>query len=311
MFRAEAGLTWSAAEVTAVALGGTLAAITSADEEALVLNLLSLDPLAWNFEPHDNAFNGPWIGLVQAAGSSEPGGVWGWVTGESSSYSDWHSGQPDNYLGDTVGLFWNAFGAIGWGDQVDDPITIGYTAPHTGLAEIGATVSTLNGTNGHDMIWAADIANKLNGLNGDDLLYGNGGKDKISGGADNDVLFGGLGNDTLLGGSGNDILQGDSGQDVLTGGSGADVFVFVAATDSSAKVANADTITDFSSLDGDVISLTAIDAIAGGADDAFVLHTGAFTAAGQVRITDDGVNTTLALNLDADKSLGSGLVLGS
>jgi Ca2+-binding RTX toxin-like protein len=54
----------------------------------------------------------------------------------------------------------------------------------------------------------------------------------------------------LIGGAGDDVLEGGAGLDSLTGGSGADAFYFAQAN------AGADTITDFSALEGDVIRIS-------------------------------------------------------
>lgn len=56
-------------------------------------------------------------------------------------------------------------------------------------------------------------ADTLNGLGGDDTLYGLSGNDTLNGGAGNDKLYGEAGADTLDGGAGNDILYGDAGND--------------------------------------------------------------------------------------------------
>lgn len=55
----------------------------------------------------------------------------------------------------------------------------------------------------------------------------------------------------LAGDWGNDTLNGGSGNDWLSGGSGADVFVFDAAF-------GCDTITDFSTYNGDRIDLSSL-----------------------------------------------------
>lgn len=95
------------------------------------------------------------------------------------------------------------------------------------------------------------------------------------------VLKGSNAANILIGGSGNDVITGGKGADVLTGNGGADSFVFVALTDS--KGAGRDTITDFQT-GVDHIDLSLIDAITGGANDAFTfVGAAAFTAAGQVR----------------------------
>ena len=84
---------------------------------------------------------------------------------------------------------------------------------------------TLNGLAGDD---------KLFGGNGSDSLDGSDGKDSLDGGAGNDMLSGGIGNDTLTGGSGvdvldggadNDILDGQADDDILNGGTGRDLLI--------------------------------------------------------------------------------------
>ncbi|WP_395672568.1 M10 family metallopeptidase C-terminal domain-containing protein [Inquilinus sp.] len=87
--------------------------------------------------------------------------------------------------------------------------------------------------------------------------------------------------------AGNDVLTGGTGADVLKGGAGADTFRYVATGDSTLAAAGRDTITDFTT--GDHIDLSAIDANgAGPGNTAFTFGTGAFTAAGQIRVLDFG-----------------------
>ena len=103
-------------------------------------------------------------------------------------------------------------------------------------------------------------------------------------------MFGGSGNDRLLGGSGNDLLSGGAGRDLLSGDAGEDVFRFDRVADS--RRGAVDRITDFSP--GDLVDLSRIDAVAGGADDAFVFVGDAdFTAAGQLRAFVSGGTTFL------------------
>lgn len=112
------------------------------------------------------------------------------------------------------------------------------------------------GTNGGDCITGMNLADYISGFAGNDLIYGRAGNDEISGDDGSDTIYGGAGMDRIVGGSGNDIVSG---------GSGADVFAYSSVTDSLASVK--DTITDFDRAD--IIDLSAIDAIAGGSDDAF------------------------------------------
>jgi ELWxxDGT repeat protein len=118
-------------------------------------------------------------------------------------------------------------------------------------------------------------------------------------------LFGGAGNDVLKGGTGNDQLFGGLGADQLTGNAGSDTFFYTLTSQSTA--ASRDTLFGFAS--GDRIDLSAIDAIAGGANDALTfVGSAAFTAAGQVRLVQNGAEWLLEANVDAD--LGADMVIG-
>lgn len=95
---------------------------------------------------------------------------------------------------------------------------------------------------------------KLTGTAGDDHLVGStvfG--DSLAGTKGDDTLEGRGGNDVLAGGFGNDRLIGGSGRDRLAGGPGRDTFVF----DVPPRVANADTVVDFSIAEGDTIAVAA------------------------------------------------------
>ena len=100
-------------------------------------------------------------------------------------------------------------------------------------------------------------------------------------------------------------LAGGGGADMLTGRGGADTFVFLAASDSGIGAAR-DLITDFQragAVGGDLIDLSAIDAVPGGADNPFTLIAGAaFTAPGQLRIVylAGSDETVIFGNTDAD-----------
>ena len=73
--------------------------------------------------------------------------------------------------------------------------------------------------------------------------------DTIIGDNSPDVLNGGYGADTITGGPKNDLIIGGMGADKLTGGLGADQFRYNSASEGG------DTITDFSSAQGDKISV--------------------------------------------------------
>ncbi len=94
-----------------------------------------------------------------------------------------------------------------------------------------ASANTLTGLSGY--------ANRLNGLGGNDTLYGGNLDDVLEGGEGNDTLYGNAGHDTLVGGKGNDMLNGGSGNDtyVFNQGDGADVI-----TDQDYSSGNHDTL---------------------------------------------------------------------
>lgn len=132
-------------------------------------------------------------------------------------------------------------------------------------------------------------------------LLGNGNINGTGNALDN-VITGNNGSNALNGGAGSDTLLGGGGQDDLNGGAGADMFVYRAITDSGVGGNNRDVINGFSSVDGDRIDLSAIDAIAGGAWDQFTfIGTQAFTGVGQLRyVVNNGGNLTLQGNTTGD-----------
>jgi len=86
-----------------------------------------------------------------------------------------------------------------------------------------------------------------------DLFFG--GADTFKGSKGGDVLYSHDGNDVLAGGKGIDALVGGLGADTMAGGADEDTFVYLAATDSTKKVA--DLITDLNDVD-DFINLQAL-----------------------------------------------------
>ncbi len=98
-------------------------------------------------------------------------------------------------------------------------------------------------------------------------MTGDGGPNTLRGGDNNDTLQGGGGADTLHGGAGNDRLIGGPGIDLLTGGGGADRFVWQAGDAGG----GADTVTDFSTAQGDALDIGALlNSYGGGPLTAFV-----------------------------------------
>ncbi len=141
--------------------------------------------------------------------------------------------------GDESVMFESLFqGATKWNLSTGDLAGIGvkYGIPTCGgqLPTILGTAAgeRIDGTNGDDIIFAGagddtvyghggnDI---ICGFDGDDTIYGGDGDDTVYGEADDDVLRGGYGNDTLEGGYGIDDAKGEWGVDLVRGGPGNDI----------------------------------------------------------------------------------------
>jgi len=102
--RIDAEIPWDSAKTECESLLGYLATITSQAENDFVYNNLGVDN--WDF----------WLGATD-------GGVdiWEWVTGEPWVYTNWGTGQPNNYGGQQGCLsFWYQE-ASKWNDQTADP----------------------------------------------------------------------------------------------------------------------------------------------------------------------------------------------
>lgn len=154
----------------------------------------------------------------------------------------------------------------------------------------------LRGGGGNDDIRGGAGADKLYGDAGDDYIIG-GGLWSDSANDLGDLCVGGGGNDTIDGRYGDDRLIGGAGGDLLTGGDGNDLFIYRSITDS--RRGNFDVITDFNTYNADKIDLSAIDAIAGGTDDAFTFRGGhGFTDIGQVRVYVSNGNTIIDVNTE-------------
>ena len=133
------GLTWEEAKARAEADGGHLVTITSAEENAQVYALIAENPDFWvnidgtamvqGEEIPVQVSVGPWIGLYQEGGAPEPAGGWSWVTGETSDYTNWLTGdapEPNDLGGvEHYGHFF-ADGldmrADTWNDMPNDPM---------------------------------------------------------------------------------------------------------------------------------------------------------------------------------------------
>ena len=77
-------ITWTFARDAAISSGGFLATVTSGAENAFIESFIAGSQYS------------PWIGGFQATGSAEPSSGWSWVTGESFTYTNWDTNEPNN-----------------------------------------------------------------------------------------------------------------------------------------------------------------------------------------------------------------------
>jgi hypothetical protein len=112
------GLLWSEPEASAIALGGHLVAINSAEENQWL---------------YDNFVRG-WIGFTD----KDSEGSWRWTNGDPVTYTRWHTdGSPSNSWG--LEHYANNT-SIGWGDSKDDGAGNIEGENRKGVAEIPLTV---------------------------------------------------------------------------------------------------------------------------------------------------------------------------
>ena len=164
----------------------------------------------------------------------------------------------------------------------------------------GAGQDTANGRAGNDQLFGEGGNDYLYGEAGIDTLDGGDGNDFLYAGTDSDVLQGGAGADTIYGQDGDDAITGGAGLDQMFGGAGGDRFIFTAASETGATNATADRIRDWAA--GDRIDLSAIDAMADGADDAFsFIGAAAFSnVAGELRFQQISGATYMQGDIDGN-----------
>ena len=136
--------------------------------------------------------------------------------------------------GDDTFVSGNASDVMDGGDGID---TLNYVADYAVTVNLSAGTTTGNSGN--------HTHSNIENVKGS--IY----NDTITGSSGANALRGHSGNDTLYGGDGNDTLYGEAGTDTLNGGAGADTFVF----ESASAFSNVDTVSDFTTGDGDAINL--------------------------------------------------------
>ena len=166
--------------------------------------------------------------------------------------------------------------------------------------------SRLTGSDLDNLLSSANGNDRLKGLGGDDQLLGFGGDDQLDGGIGDDLLSGGVGKDLLTGNAGADTFQfsGFYYYSFYPGYNGETIEDYFVPADSGSNAASADRILDFNTASGDIIDLSAIDAVAehNWIEDPFTwLGTAAFTGAGaEARYQIRGGNTFIYLDVGGE-----------
>ncbi|MBO1052889.1 MAG: hypothetical protein HEQ25_13090, partial [Dolichospermum sp. DET73] len=156
--------TWQEAQAQAQSLGGNLVTINSQAEQNWLVSTFGGNEQLW-------------IGLTDEVTE----GQYKWASGETSTYTNWYGGQPDNGGPNGEDYVVLNYGSAGkWNDYPND------SSSFRGIVEIKQPVTPITGTDGDD---------SLNGTDGNDTLVGFSGNDTLDGGAGSDILIGGLGND--------------------------------------------------------------------------------------------------------------------
>jgi len=124
---------WTAAENEAISLGGHLVAINSVEEQNFLV--------ATYLSGADATTKSYWIGINDQATE----GVFVWSSGDPVTYTNWHSGEPNNFRGteDYGVLNWHfaqqGNGPVGtWNDTPNDGVngTVTGPLPFVGIIEV-------------------------------------------------------------------------------------------------------------------------------------------------------------------------------
>ncbi|MFO5474227.1 MAG: lectin-like protein, partial [Dolichospermum sp.] len=234
--------TWQQAQTQAQSLGGNLVTINNqAEQDWLVTTFGGSEQL--------------WIGFTDEVTEGE----FKWVSGETSTYTNWNIGEPNNsYLGQLpenyVHMNWGS--SVKWNDIIPG-------LSYRGIIETITGNDTLNSGAGNDTLDGGGGIDALIGGTGNDIYIvdsrtdiivenANEGTDTIqssvtfsiaantnfenltltgtaaingTGNVAHNVITGNSGNNTLNGGAGNDTLDGGAGTDTLIGGLGSDTYI--------------------------------------------------------------------------------------
>ncbi|MCX7013390.1 MAG: hypothetical protein NTW86_12680, partial [Candidatus Sumerlaeota bacterium] len=233
------------------------------------------------------------------------------------------TGSPTVYL-DTILAGTQVLAISGTGMvSLGDGTAVGDTLDVSGVTL--ASVVSVSGNDGSDLIIGSANADALNGGNQNDTILGGDGGDTIAGNADDDSLLGEAGDDNMTGAAGNDTISGGAGNDTLDQGfdtnvadGGADTDVmnrsFGSTINGSSAVLTDSTLTitqGTTLVESDALSSIEQANLTGGGQ--YFTNTtpindsidaNAFT--GRVSLSGGSGDDTIAINFGADSLVGGG-----
>ncbi|MFM6341594.1 MAG: lectin-like protein [Dolichospermum sp.] len=319
--------TWQQAQSQALSLGGNLVTINTAAEQ---------DWLVSTFGGNEQL----WIGLTDEVTE----GQFNWVSNETSTYTNWFPGQPDNGGPQGEDYVVMNFGSAGKWNDYPDPTTLVPPTAFRGIIEIKQPGNPINGTNGNDNLIGTNGNDILNGFAGNDTLNGGAGIDTLNGGTDNDIYIVDSTTDTITesanagidtiqssvsytivaanvenltltgtaangtGNAGNNVITGNGANNTLNGGAGIDTLIGGLGNDIYVVDSTTDTITENVSGGTDTIQSSVTYTIAALANVENLTLTGTAINgtgnAGNNVITGNAGNNTLTGGVGKDTLIG-------
>lgn len=142
------GITWTDAEAEATAMGGQLASITSAAQDQFIYSLAASNNSLW--AAWTGGAIGPWLGGYR--NSVAPPTGYQWDDGAVFSYSNWASGEPNDFGGNEYYIQYFAGSGFSMEDQWNDAPNdttgdsnhTGVPNPHGYIVEIVPEASQVN-----------------------------------------------------------------------------------------------------------------------------------------------------------------------
>ncbi|MFM6090386.1 MAG: lectin-like protein, partial [Dolichospermum sp.] len=318
--------TWQQAQSQALSLGGNLVTINTAAEQ---------DWLVSTFGGNEQL----WIGLTDEVTE----GQFNWVSNETSTYTNWFPGQPDNGGPQGEDYVVMNFGSAGKWNDYPDPTTLVPPTAFRGIIEIKQPGNPINGTNGNDNLIGTNGNDILNGFAGNDTLNGGAGIDTLNGGTDNDIYIVDSTTDTITesanagidtiqssvsytivaanvenltltgtaangtGNTGNNVITGNSANNTLNGGAGIDTLIGGLGNDIYVVDTTTDTITESANAGIDTVqSSVTYTVLPANVENLTLTGTAANGTgnAGNNVITGNGANNTLNGGAGIDTLIG-------